>query len=100
MFNDTLIDNTVWILRKAFKSNKAQIWKALEKEFSRSRSNRRQVNIQRLDKITNNGDIVVVPGKILGNGTLGHKLTVYAYSFSETAINKLNTAGADRKSVV
>ena len=35
MFNDTLIDNTIWILRKAFKSNKAQIWKALEKEFSR-----------------------------------------------------------------
>lgn len=95
MFNDTLIDNTVWILRKAIKSNKAQIWKALEKEFSRSRSNRRQVNIQRLDKITNNGDIVVVPGKILGNGTLGHKLTVYAYSFSETAISKLNSAGAE-----
>ena len=36
MFNDTLIDNTIWILRKAFKSNKAQIWKALEKEFSKS----------------------------------------------------------------
>jgi large subunit ribosomal protein L18e len=31
----------------------------------------------------------------LGNGTLGHKLTVYAYSFSETAISKLNTAGAE-----
>ncbi len=57
MFNDTLIDNTIWILRKAFKSNKAKIWKALEKEFSKIQSNRRLVNIQRLDKITNNGDI-------------------------------------------
>ncbi len=27
------------------------------------------------------------------NGTLGHKLTVYAYSFSETALNKLNSSG-------
>ena len=37
------------------------------------------------------GILVIVPGKILGNGTLGHKLTVCAYSFSETALNKLNT---------
>lgn len=95
MFNDTLIDNTIWTLRKAFKNSKAHIWKALEKEFSKSRSNRRMVNIQRLNKITNNGDIVVVPGKILGNGALEHKLTVYAYSYSETAMEKLNTAGAE-----
>ncbi len=52
MFNDTLIDNTIWMLRKAFKSNKAKIWKALEEEFSKSRSNRRQVNIQKLNKVT------------------------------------------------
>ncbi len=95
MLNDTLIDNTIWTLRKAFKNNKAQIWKALEKEFSKSRANRRLVNIHKLDKITNNGDVIVVPGKILGNGTLNHKLTVYAHSFSETAINKLTAAGIE-----
>ena len=93
MFNDTLIDNTIWVLRKAFKNSKAQIWKALEKEFSKSRSNRRQVSIQKLNRVTNNGDVIIVPGKILGDGTLGHKLTVYAYSFSETALNKLNSSG-------
>jgi large subunit ribosomal protein L18e len=95
MLNDTLIDNTVWIFRKAFKNNKAQIWKALEKEFSKSRSNRRLIDIQRLDKVTNNGDVVVVPGKVLGNGALGHKLTVAAYSYSESAISKLKSAGAE-----
>ena len=95
MLNDTLIDNTIWMLRKAFKSNKAKLWKALEKEFSKSRSNRRQINIQKLDKVTNNGDIVVVPGKILGNGTLSHKITIYAYSFSETALDKMKNAGAE-----
>ncbi len=95
MLNDTLIDNAVWVLRKAFKNNKAKIWKALEKEFSKSRAHRRLVNIQKLNKITNDGDVIVVPGKILGSGTLSHKLTVYAYSLSETAISKLNNAGAE-----
>ena len=95
MFNDSLIDNTIWMLRKAFKNNKAQIWKALEREFSKSRSNRRRVNIEKLNKVTSNGDVIFVPGKILGNGNLGHKLTVYAYSFSETALSKLNASGAE-----
>lgn len=95
MFNDSLIDNTIWMLRKAFKNNKAQIWKALEREFSKSRSNRRRVNIEKLNKVTSNGDVIFVPGKILGNGNLGHKLTVYAYSFSETALNKLNASGTE-----
>jgi large subunit ribosomal protein L18e len=95
MFNDTLIDSTIWMLRKAFKNNKARIWKALEEEFQKSRANRRLVNIQKLNKFTDNGDIIIVPGKILGNGTLGHKLTVCAYSFSETALNKLNASGTE-----
>lgn len=95
MLNDTLLDNTIWMLRKAFKSSKSKVWKALEKEFSKSRSNRRLVNIHQLDKITKDGEIIIVPGKILGNGNLGHKLTVCAYSYSETAIDKLKTSGAD-----
>jgi large subunit ribosomal protein L18e len=95
MFNDTLVDSTIWMLRKAFKNNKAKIWKALEKEFQKSRSNRRLVNIQKLNKVTNNGDVIIIPGKVLGNGTLGHKLTVCAYSFSETALNKLNASGTE-----
>jgi large subunit ribosomal protein L18e len=95
MFNDTLIDNTIWMLRKAFKANKVKIWKALEEEFSKSRSNRRQVNIQKLNRVTQNGDVIIIPGKVLGNGTLGHKITVCAYSFSEGAFNKLNSSGIE-----
>lgn len=95
MFNDTLVDNTIWMLRKAFKNNKAKIWKALEKEFQKSRSNRRLVNIQKLNKVTNNGDTIIIPGKVLGNGTLEHKLTICAHSFSESALNKLNASGTE-----
>jgi large subunit ribosomal protein L18e len=93
MFNDTLIDNTIWMLRKAFKNNKAKIWKALEEEFQKSRSNRRLVNIQKLNRVTKDGDVVIIPGKILGNGTIGHRITVCAHSFSEGALNKLNSSG-------
>jgi large subunit ribosomal protein L18e len=37
--------------------------------------------------------VVVVPGKVLGTGNLGHKLTVCAFSISETAAKKIVDSG-------
>jgi large subunit ribosomal protein L18e len=64
------------------KTEKAAIWKAVLKELSRSRSNRREVNIGRLANVTNEDDVVIVPGKILGSGNIGHKLTVWSFDIS------------------
>ena len=55
------------------------------------KSNARKV--RRLGEITKAGEVIVVPGKILGTGSLGHKLTVCAFSISEGAAKKVTTAG-------
>ena len=75
MFAQTAIDNTIWTLRTAFKKSKAPIWRALEEEPSGPRANRREINITRLAQITKADEVVVIPGKVLGTGSLGHKLT-------------------------
>jgi large subunit ribosomal protein L18e len=93
MFANTMIDNTIWTLRQAFKKNKAPIWRALEEELEGPRANRREVNVRRLAEITKAGEVIVVPGKVLGTGSLGHKLTVCAFSISEGAAKKVMTAG-------
>ncbi|HEX7033905.1 MAG TPA: 50S ribosomal protein L18e [Nitrososphaera sp.] len=93
MFANTMIDNTIWTLRSAFKKNKAPIWRALERELAGPRSNRREVNMRRLSEVTKAGEVVVVPGKILGTGSLGHKLTVCAFSLSESAARKIVQSG-------
>ncbi len=93
MFANTMIDNTIWTLRSAFKKNKAPIWRALERELAGSRSNRREVNMRRLAEVTKDGEVVVVTGKILGTGSLGHKLTVCAFSLSESAARKVVQSG-------
>jgi len=74
MFPDTL-NNTIWTLRNASAQNKVPIWKTVIKELSRSRSNRRQVNIGQLAHITKDKEVVIVPGKILASGDISHKLT-------------------------
>lgn len=93
MFAQTVIDNTIWSLRNAFKRNKAPIWRALQEELTSPRANRREINVRRLAEITKADEVVVIPGKVLGAGSLGHKLTVCAFSISETAATKIIESG-------
>ena len=93
MFANTMLDNTLWTLRAAFKKSKAPIWRALEEELAGPRSNRREINVGRLAEVSKAGETLVVPGKILGTGSLGHKLTICAYSISEGAARKIISAG-------
>jgi large subunit ribosomal protein L18e len=93
MFAVTAIDNTIWSLRSAFKRSKAPIWRALQEELAGPRANRREINVRRLAEISKADEVVVIPGKVLGTGSLGHKLTVCAFSISETAAKKIIESG-------
>ena len=93
MLFNTMAENAIWTLRNAYKKSKAPIWRSLEGELSGPRKNRRQINLGRLSVITNQDEVVVIPGKVLGNGQLDHKLTICAYSFSESAAEKIVKAG-------
>jgi len=95
MLVNTLIDNTIWTLRRAFKKSKAQIWRALEYELSSRRSNRREVNVGRLSDITKDDEVVIIPGKLLGSGEIDHKLTICTFSISEGAAKKILESGGN-----
>jgi len=79
--------------RNAYKKSKAPIWLALEEMLERPRSRRVEVNLSKISKYTQNGSIVVVPGKVLGSGTIGHKVTLCAFSLSQSAAKKIIDAG-------
>jgi large subunit ribosomal protein L18e len=93
MFANTMIDNTLWTLRLAFKKSKAPIWRAIERELAGPRANRREINVGTLEEISKSGEILVIPGKVLGTGNLTQKLTVCAFSISESAARKVISAG-------
>jgi len=50
------------------------------------------VNLSRLNRYTEKGDVVVVPGKVLGAGRLDHPISVAAFAFSELAREKIKKA--------
>jgi len=59
------------------------IWNKVIKELSRSRKNRRKVNLWKINKYSKENDIVIIPGKVLGSGKIDHKVTICGFEFSK-----------------
>lgn len=70
------------------KTNKA-IWEKVSEILRKPRRKRVAVNIGKINRLANDGEIIVVPGRVLGGGFLEKKLTVIAESFSKTAWQKI-----------
>ena len=57
------------------------------------------MNLSRINRHTQKGDTVVVPGKLLGAGALDHSVAVAAFNASEKAKAKLAAAKAKYLSI-
>ncbi|MBR9689910.1 MAG: 50S ribosomal protein L18e [Candidatus Altiarchaeota archaeon] len=88
-FTDTRIIRLLGSLSKS----KTGFWKAVAKKLSAPRENRPCVNVNKLERHASEGFDMVVPGKVLGVGTLSQKLSVSAYAFSQSAVDKIEAAG-------
>lgn len=72
-------------LRKESTSQKANIWKRIANDLSKPARQRRIVNVSNLNRHTQKDETIVVPGKVLGSGSLNHSITIAAFSFSDSA---------------
>ncbi len=75
------------------KAREKPIWGRVAELLSRPARRRPAVNLSKINRYASDGDIVIVPGKVLGTGNINKKVTVAAFSFSEAAARKLSDAG-------
>jgi large subunit ribosomal protein L18e len=75
------------------------IWKRVAEDLEKSRRNRRVVNLSRINRYSKEGEVVVVPGKVLGDGVLEKKLDIAAFQFSQSAIEKIKNAGGNAMTI-
>jgi large subunit ribosomal protein L18e len=68
---------------------KVNLWKRIAVELDKPTRSKREVNVFKIDTVAKDGEVVVVPGKVLGSGVLSKKLTVAALSFSDSAKEKI-----------
>ena len=80
-------------LERHSKKTKQKIWEDASQALLSTRKNRRSVNIAQISKNSKAGSKVIVPGKVLGTGSIDHQVTVAAYSFSQSAKTKISGSG-------
>lgn len=69
------------------------LWKRVAEDLERPSRQRRSINLFKIDANAEDGDVVIVPGKVLGEGDLTKKVTVAAFSFSGQAAEKISKSG-------
>ena len=91
--NQELFD-TIRVCKKYSSSKGINLYKAVADELSRSASQRAEVNLAKVEKLAKSGDVIIVPGKILGTGILTKKVTLVGFSSSQSAIKKIEQVGS------
>ncbi len=86
--NPNLI-SLIRFLENKSRENDAEIWRNVANKISRPKKTRISVNISKINRLTKENDVVIVPGKVLGSGMIKHALTVAALDFSEQARAKI-----------
>ncbi|MEM3577798.1 MAG: 50S ribosomal protein L18e [Candidatus Bathyarchaeia archaeon] len=80
------------LLKKQSKESNTAVWKKIAEILAKPRRKRVAVNLSRINRYTQKSDVIVVPGKVLGNGVINHSVTVAAFDFSEKAKEKILAA--------
>jgi large subunit ribosomal protein L18e len=91
--NNQNLMGTIKSLNMFGKQNQAEIWKDLSRRLSKSNKNRARVNLSKIQRFTRPNEVVAIPGKVLGSGSISHPVTVGAFSFSDNARKKITKAG-------
>jgi len=67
----------------------------LAKKLSGPTKLQKKINLEDLNKLK--GDKIIVVGKVLGKGNIERKISVFALSFSDSALEKLKKRGCETK---
>lgn len=86
-------------LKKKSWENEAPIWRDIAQRLEKPTKARVTVNLSRIDRYANDGETILVPGKLLAAGALSKRVTVAAYAFSAAAVEKVQAAGGECVSI-
>lgn len=71
----------------------AQIWRDVAENLGKVNRKRSEVNLSDIERAAEDGDTVVVPGKVLGSGYLTKSVNVAAFKASTGAKQAINEDG-------
>src|SRR3989339_2205041 len=74
------------------KALKSRFWKRVVKDLNKPSRQRRIVNLYKIEQYAQDGETILVPGKVLSVGEINKKVEVAALNFSAEAKEKILAA--------
>ncbi len=71
----------------------ANIWQDVAENLGKVNRKRPEVNLSQIERVTEDGQTIVVPGKVLGSGRLSKNVKVAAFQASQSAKQQINQNG-------
>ena len=68
---------------------KQKHWLKVADKISMPKRSQKSINLDQINKKAENGDVIVIPGKVLGIGNIDKKIKIAALSFSDQAKKNL-----------
>ena len=70
------------------------LFERIAKDLDKPTRQRREVNLSKISRHAKEGELIVVPGKVLASGELNQSVTIAAWKFSKEALDKISKANA------
>ncbi len=94
-----VLKETIVQLKDVSRKSESVFWRDIAERLTRGRRRYASVDLGKIERLCAEGDIVVVPGSVLGGGKIEKKITISALKFSSSAIAKIATAGGKSRSL-
>ncbi len=89
-----------YIAETALVAKNQKAWMRIAQLVSGSRKKYSAINLDRINNESENGDIIVIPGKVLGNGDLDKKIKICAIYFSDSAAQKIKKSKSEMVKII
>lgn len=95
-----LLKDVVNGLLEISRESGSSLWRDIAGRLTGGDRRYASVNVGKISRLSADGDVVVIPGSLLGAGYIDKKITVSALKISEKAMKKLDEAGGSFKPLV
>lgn len=92
--------NTQALIQFLNKVDQPKMWRRVAELINKPLRKKRVINVDQLNAIVEDGDVVVIPSKVLGSGVINKKVVIAALNFSNEAKRKISAVGGTTLSII
>ena len=93
------ISETIETLLRVSRESNFKLWRDIARRLSGGSRRYATINVGKLSSLSKEGEILIVPGSVLGEGKLDKKVVIAGLRATRSALEKITASGSTFKSL-